>query len=545
MPAMLAIPGDSDDEYTVNRESSLRSDGQQQYLPYPDGPGVGQFPYPSVPQEVDMGDYKDFPPEQRPGYVAKSRDARDEDDGLAYGNLPLPEVRRGRGSSVSSQRAPSPSGRTSTSYRYSSSGIPQEPQYTTSKSTAGQPQQYQYSQPRHDQTASRYGYGTQTHGPAAERQSQASSHKAQTVDVTPGISKQANLGLNVRMDRLSVSGNRPDIAVTLPPPSPLLEAYRGTYQSVSPMIAPMSLSPESDLDRLSSLSPGPSSSKHHRRSRSSTSKIDFTASGSESTTEQATKKRARLYDAEKDALALNEAISHHKIDIDTICKILPSLTHDQILELRKEYKKHIKVQGRGINIAKHMKMKLSGNFGKAVYVCALGRYESEGYWANFFYQSHSSRRELLIEALMGRSNADIRQIKESFKDKRYNDDLVRCMEKELKPDKFRVAVLMALEARRQEENEVYGRQYVDKDVDVLNRCLMAKEGGESTMLEVVVRRSDAHLREVLKAYERRYGVNFAREALKKSNNLVVSNGISFQQTFDPDTQHLQPLKSQD
>lgn len=543
MPAMPAMPGDFDDEYTTKRESSLRSDGQQQHLPYPDVPGVGQLPFPSVPLEIDMGDYKDYPPEQRPGYVAKSGDVRDDDDGLAYGHLPLPEVRRGRGSSVSSQRAPSPSGYTSTSYRYPGSGAPQESQYTTTKPLAGQSQQYQYSQPRPDQPPSRYGYDTQTYAaPAAGNQSQASSHKAQTVDVTPGISKQANLGLNVRMDRLSVSGNRPDIAGTLPPPSPLLEAYRGTYQSVSPMIAPMNLSSDSDLEKLSSLSPGSSDGKHHRRSRSSTSKIDFIGSGSESTTKQATKKRARLYDAEKDALALNEAISHHKIDVDTICKILPSLTHDQILELRKEYKKHIKVQGRGINIAKHLKMKLSGNFGKAVYVCALGRYESEGYWANFFYQSHSSRRELLIEALMGRSNAEIRQIKESFKDKRYNDDLVRCMEKELKPDKFRVAVLMALEARRQEENEAYGRQYVDKDVDVLNRCLTAKEGGESTMLEIVVRRSDAHLREVLKAYERRYGANFAREALKKSNNLVVSvHLIPLQHTFLLETHHLHLL----
>ncbi|CAD0109924.1 unnamed protein product, partial [Aureobasidium uvarum] len=513
MPTMPAMPGDYDDEYTVNPGSNLRSDGQ--HLPYP---VVGQLPYPTVPQEIDMGDYKDFPPHERPGYVA-SRDAHDDDSDLAYGTLPLPETRRGRGSSVSSLRAPSPSGYASTSYRYPASGGPQESQYTTSKPPSGQSQQYQYSQPRPDQPSARHDYNTQTYGPVAGKQPQTSL-KAQTIDVTPGISKQTNLGLTVRMDRLSVSGNRPDIAGILPPPSPLLEAYRGTYQSVSPMIAPMKLSSDSDLDRLSSLSPGPSSdSKHHRRSRSSTSKIDFVGSGSEANAKEP-KKRARLYDAEKDALALNEAISHHRIDIDTICKILPNLTHDQVLELRKEYKKHIKVQGRGINIAKHMKMKLSGNFGKAVYVCALSRYESEGYWANFWYQSHSSRRELLIESLMGRSNAEIRQIKESFKDKRYNDDLVRCMEKELKPDKFRVAVLTALEARRQEENEVYPRQYVDKDVDVLNRCLTAKEGGESTMLEVVVKRSDAHLREVLKTYERRHGVNFAREALRKSNNLV-------------------------
>jgi hypothetical protein len=518
---MPAMPGDFGNEYTINNPGNIsRSDGQ--HLPYP--VDVGQMPYPSVPpQGIDMGDYKDFPPHERPGYVA-SRDAHDDDDDLAYGNLPLPEVRRGRGGSVSSQRVPSPSGYASTSSRYPGYGITQESQYTTSKPPLGQAQQYQYSQPRSDQPSSRHDYNTQTYGPAAGKQSQASSTKAHTVDVTPGISKQANLGLAVRMDRLSVSGNRPDIAGILPPPSPLLEAYRGTYQSLSPMIAPLNLSSDSDLDRLSSLSPGLSNHKHHRRSKSSNSKIDFVGSGSESNSKTGggSKKRARLYDAEKDALALNEAISHHKPDIDTICKILPHLTHDQILELRKEYKKHVKVQGRGINIAKHMKMKLSGNFGKAVYVCALGKYESEGYWANFGYQSHSSRRELLIESLMGRGNAEIRQIRESFKDKRYNDDLIRCMEKELKPDKFRVAVLMALEARRQEENEVYPRRYIDKDVDVLNRCLTAKEGGESTMLEIVVRRSDAHLREVLKAYERRYGVNFAREALRKSNNLVVS-----------------------
>ncbi|KAH0139163.1 Annexin, partial [Aureobasidium melanogenum] len=316
-----------------------------------------QLPYPSVPQDIDMGDYKDLPPHERPGYVA-SKDAHDDDADLAYGTLPLPDTRRGRGSSVSSQQAPSPAGYTTTSYHYPASGNYQEPQYTTSKPTSGQSQQY------------RPAAGKQPHG----------SLKAQTVDVTPGISKQANLGLNVRIDRLSVSGNRPDTAGTLPPPSPLLEAYRGTYQSVSPMIAPMRLSSDSDLDKLSSLSPGPSSdSKQHRRSRSSTSKIDFVSSSSSSEP----KKRARLYDAEKDALALNEAISHHRINVDTICNILPDLTHDQILELRKEYKKHVKVQGRGINIAKHMKMKLSGNFGKAVYVCALGKYESEGYWANF------------------------------------------------------------------------------------------------------------------------------------------------------------------
>ncbi|KAK5275770.1 hypothetical protein LTR16_012142, partial [Cryomyces antarcticus] len=122
------------------------------------------------------------------------------------------------------------------------------------------------------------------------------------------------------------------------------------------------------------------------------------------------KKRVKLYDAEEDALALVDALSHRTPDAEPIIDILPALTHDQMMELRSEYKKHCKVQGRGINIAKHLKLKTSGNFGKIAYVTALGKYESEGYWANFWYQAHGSRRELLIEALMGRSNAEMRAI---------------------------------------------------------------------------------------------------------------------------------------
>jgi hypothetical protein len=186
------------------------------------------------------------------------------------------------------------------------------------------------------------------------------------------------------------------------------------------------------------------------------------------------------------------------------------------------------VQGKGVNLSKHIKTKVTGNFGKAVYVTALGRWESEGYWANFWYQSHGSRRELLIESLMGRSNSEVRMIKEDFKDKRYSNSLTRCMEKELKMDKFRTAVLMVLEERRQEEQDVYPMEYVHRDVDLLYRSIRADRGGESGMLEIIVRRSDAHLREVLKTYEKMYGENFARVALKKSNNLVVSlNRVCF------------------
>lgn len=361
-------------------------------------------------------------------------------------------------------------------------------------------------------------------------------------------------GLTHRMDRLSVSGNRPDVqtivpggfaAGGLPPPSPLLEAYHGTYQSISPM--PQALMLDDDLDHLPPLDSynprGHGANAHvHQRAPSSSRRptspasrskhkdrlaMDAYGGGEQEQFKEKEKRRVRIYDATDDALALVDAMAARTPDADTITDVLTALSHDQILELRAEYKRHVKVQGRGINIAKHIKLKTSGNFGKIAYVTALGKYESEGYWANYWYQSNSARRELLIEALMGRQNHEIREIKESFKDKRYGDSLMRCMDKELKADKFRKAVLMALEGERQEESDIWPIEYRNRDVDTLYKAIKAREGGESAMLSVVVMRSDAHLREVLRTYERTYQASFARDALRKSNNLVVSFGVVF------------------
>ncbi|KAF2089876.1 Annexin, partial [Saccharata proteae CBS 121410] len=245
-------------------------------------------------------------------------------------------------------------------------------------------------------------------------------------------------------------------------------------------------------------------------------------------------KRVKIYDGEQDASDIVKALSSSSNpDTAVLIDILPHLTHDQMLDLRAAYKRLCKIHGRGINIAKHLKLKLptSTHFGKIVYVTALGRWESEAYWANYWYQAQTSKRELLIEALFSRQNYEIAAIKDAFRDKRYGDSLTRCAEKELRADKFRTAVLMVLEGDRQEEEEVWPAEYRERDVDALARAVGRREGGESEILRICVGRSDAHLRECLRLYERRYGGNFAREALRKSGNLVgevvahILNGV--------------------
>ncbi|KAA6408235.1 MAG: hypothetical protein FRX48_07977 [Lasallia pustulata] len=383
------------------------------------------------------------------------------------------------------------------------------------------PERYQYAEPPQQIT---YTSKSESRHP-----SYTQTAHAQFVEVAPGgaaIHAPPSPGLSSRMHSLSVSGSGSgalSLAAPgqshghnghggLPPGSPLLEAYHGTYQSISPMPSPLMLAAEplDDLSDLETLSPQHVYPRLH------------------SSTELAvSKKRVSIYDPEPDAIALKDT----KLGSRDLIEILPHLTNEHILQLRTEYKKHVKVNGKGINIAKHIKLRVPGNLGKIAYATALGRWESEAHWANFWYQSNSSRRELLIESLMGRTNSEIRCIKDGFSDKRYNDSLEKCMQTELKKDKFRNAVLLALEERRMEEGRGVDIDLVKRDVHELYKALTAKEGGETAMIQIVVVRSDSHLREVLRVFEQTYRKNFAREMIKKSQNLVgetlahILNGV--------------------
>ncbi|RHZ63190.1 hypothetical protein CDV55_105198 [Aspergillus turcosus] len=365
------------------------------------------------------------------------------------------------------------------------------------------------------------------------------------IEITPGnrtSGRPASHSVS-SANNLSVAGADPDLR----PASPLLEPYKGTYQSISPMPSPIMISSRfdddvSDFEPLDGSSDADGRRKHSRkkskderdrkelkpeRAKRDSSRVRH---GRQESQDQAVvmispssaRKKVTFYDPGPDAIAMQEALSH-SINIDTkaLIRVLPHLTSEEMLDLRKEYKSRVKLQGKGVNMAKHIRLKLGNSaFGKVCYATALGRWESEAYWANCYYQSSTSRRELLIESLMGRSNSDIREIKECFRDSRYSNSLEKCMKAELKADKFRVAVLLALEETRQSEREPIDPDLVQRDVRDLYGALMSRHGGETAMIYIIVRRSDAHLREVLRAYEKIYNQNFARAMISKSQNLV-------------------------
>ncbi|VUC33150.1 unnamed protein product [Clonostachys rosea] len=349
------------------------------------------------------------------------------------------------------------------------------------------------------------------------RSKERTSHrKSSRHDKSPApSSRMSNLTLGTGAATLGVAGLAMSGGA-----SPLLEAYRGTYQQSSPMPSPLLL-PTGHPSDVEPLSPIASDDDAERRRN----------------------RRARFHCAEDSAERLAKALRGEGTpDKEPLVEILPSMTHEQVMELRVQYKQLVKTGShrKGVNIAKHIRARLKDenpNLMKACYAVALGMWESEAYWANFWYHGDKTRRELLIESLMGRTNDEIRYIKDAFTDKKYDDSLTKCMREELREDKFKKAVMMVLDERRMDEYDSHGRrvpvdmQLVDDDVEALRKAIKAEKGGESLMISVVVTRSDSHLREILNEYDHRYRANFARDALKKSGNLVgellahILNGV--------------------
>jgi hypothetical protein len=327
----------------------------------------------------------------------------------------------------------------------------------------------------------------------------------------PPTARMSSLSVNTGHHSLNMS-----LSASNAPASPLLESYRGTYQDMSPMPSPLLLA-----------SNGPPDGPGGLEALSPLGSDDERGDGKK-------RRRARFHDPEDVASRLAKALKGDKPpDTETLIEVLPGLTHEQVMELRGEYKRLVKTGAdrKGVNVAKHIRARMKDedpNLMKACYAVALGKWESEAYWANFWYQGDKTRRELLIESIMGRTNEEIHYIKEGFSDKKYDNSLMKCMKTELKEDKFKKAVLLVLDERRMDEYDEHGRRIpidgrlVEEDVAELRKAVKADKGGESLMISIVVQRSDAHLREVLKLYERTYRANFAREALKKSGNLVVS-----------------------
>ncbi|TQS37891.1 hypothetical protein Golomagni_01618 [Golovinomyces magnicellulatus] len=248
---------------------------------------------------------------------------------------------------------------------------------------------------------------------------------------------------------------------------------------------------------------------------------------------------ARFHDPNEEAKILAHALRYESCSLDTapLISILPGLTHNQVLELRAQYKKLVRTESekRGSNISKHIKLRLKNlpELMKACYVCSIGQWKSESYWATHGYKNSRNQPQLLIESLLGRTNKDIQMIKKGYRDKKYNDNLTQCLQIELDKSNLKEAVMLVLEETCIEEDsdECVNEELIDADVQELRNAIIQERGGEGNVIKILALRRNTHLREILGVYNTNYGENFAKEILKKWKNTTgellahILNGV--------------------
>lgn len=227
--------------------------------------------------------------------------------------------------------------------------------------------------------------------------------------------------------------------------------------------------------------------------------------------------------------------------------VLPNLHHNEIMNLRTEYKKLVKIgpERKGVNIAKHIRARLKDDDNRlmtAAYATALGMWESEGYWISLSLDmgneaGNAARigQQLLIESLLGRTNIEARLIEDGFRihgnklEREHATSLESFLDPYLRKGEawFREAVKAVLSGHRMEERDHSGQplpidmQLVEKDVDELFEAVAGERGAATTISQIVVLRSDAHLREVLTIYQRKYESDFLTDALQGTMKLRV------------------------
>ena len=238
-----------------------------------------------------------------------------------------------------------------------------------------------------------------------------------------------------------------------------------------------------------------------------------------------------------------------KVKTSGLIDVLPHLHHNEIMNLRTAYKSLVKVgpERKGVNVAKHIQARLKEDDSRlmtASYAVALGMWESEGYWIWLSLNTNDETRvidhQVLVESLMGRSNTEVRLIKDGFRlhsnklEREHGTSLDGFLDVYLQQSDFwfKEAVQKVLSGLKMEELDHFGQpqpidmQMVENDVDDLFEALAGARGSATTVAQIVILRSASHLREIITIYQRKYESDFLTDALEGTSHLMVSSVIS-------------------
>lgn len=185
-------------------------------------------------------------------------------------------------------------------------------------------------------------------------------------------------------------------------------------------------------------------------------------------------------------------------DESTLIRVLAHMPPREIPVVKQTYQ-----QRHHRSLESDVKSETGGYFEFALLAILRGPLQQDVWCLNDALKGAGTKEALLDDVLIGRSNADIRAIKNA-----YQQTYRRSLESDVKADlsaKTERMYSMILAASRQEESASVWPQSVEADVTELHRATEAKTGAEQlTVCSILTNRSDGQIRAIAQAYEHKY-----------------------------------------
>ena len=199
-----------------------------------------------------------------------------------------------------------------------------------------------------------------------------------------------------------------------------------------------------------------------------------------------------------DAEALRKAMKGFGTDEKMLIRVLADKDPFQVRVIRDTYKRKF-----NRDLIHDVKSEVSGWFEEGLCAIIRGPLETDVHLLKAATEGPGTKEKVLNDVLLGRSNADLRAIKDAYQ-RTYRASL----EADIKADlsmKTERHFLMVLAANRNEESAPVIPQQVDQDVMEIYKATEGKVGTDELLVcSILSNRSDAQIRAIAHTYKQKF-----------------------------------------
>ncbi|KAF9990739.1 hypothetical protein BGZ75_000125 [Mortierella antarctica] len=215
---------------------------------------------------------------------------------------------------------------------------------------------------------------------------------------------------------------------------------------------------------------------------------------------------------QQDAESLHKACKGFGTDEKRVISVVANRTSEHLAIVTSVYK-----QFYGRDLVEVLDKETSGHFGRALHYLILPPIMLDAELLHDACIGAGTNERCLIQVLVGRSNADMAQLKNMYYSK-YHKSLESVVKSDVS-GYFEKLLMVCMQGTR---DEIGHYQYnVEADVQSLYKAGEGRMGtDESTFIHVLTNRPDAHLRAVFQQYQQRHGKKFTKVIKKEFSGWI-------------------------